>query len=56
MFEYISAPEAAKNGAFQKDGYRSCVRTGAYWEWQNSAVCGSAYQAACAVFWNGKFP
>ena len=52
MFEYISAPEAAKNGAFQKDGYRSCVRTGAYWEWQNSAVCGSAYQAACAVFWN----
>jgi hypothetical protein len=29
MFEYISAPEAAKNGVFRKGGYRSHVRMGA---------------------------
>lgn len=40
MLEFISAPEAAKNGVFQKDGYKSYVRKTAYPVWQNSAVCG----------------
>ena len=40
MLEYISAPEAAKNGAFQKDGCKSYVRKTVYPAWQNSAACG----------------
>lgn len=28
-----------RNGAFQKDEYKSCVRKTAYLAWKNSAVC-----------------
>lgn len=40
MLEYISAPEAAKNGAFQKDGYKSYAKKNAYRVLQELAVCG----------------
>ena len=30
MLEFISAPEAAKNGAFQKGGYKSYAKKTAY--------------------------
>ena len=40
MLEYISAPEAAKSGAFPSDGFKSCAKKNAYRVWQNSAVCG----------------
>lgn len=40
MVAYSSAPEAAGNGAFQKDVCKSYVRETAYRAWQNSAACG----------------
>lgn len=38
--EYISAPQAAENGAFQKDEYRYFAARTAYQALQNLGICG----------------
>ena len=40
MLRIVLPPEAARNGAFQKDVCKSYVRETAYRAWQNSAACG----------------
>lgn len=40
MLEYISASDAAKNGAFQNDGYKSYAKKTAYPVSQNLVICG----------------
>ena len=54
MFEYISAPEAAKNGVFRKGGYRSYVRMGAYLEWQIQPYVADSERCREADRWENK--
>lgn len=38
--EYMSAPQAAENGAFRNDGYRYFAARTAYRAFQNLGICG----------------
>ena len=40
IMEYMSCPEAAKNGEFQKDGYKYFAQRTAYRVFQNLGICG----------------
>ena len=40
MLEYISAPEAAKNGGFLNGEFKDCAKKIEYMVLQSSAVCG----------------